>query len=892
MNTNIASRASDFIQSIGVCAHIDDSSSSYATSPVAQQMAYLGISNMRVEAPYANLSTYTALGKAGIKFDVISSTTNLQQQIGFLNSISSYVAFAEGPNEVNTSPVSYQGLSGAAAAIAYQKDFYAAVHADPLLKGVAVLPFSLSVGGSLTGFGNVSAYADYGNVHGYAGQGVPPYYMLGYAVSSVTTTPGKQTIMTETGSYTLADGNSGVTQDVQAKWGMDTLLENSANGVAKTYLYQLEDNYNNPTSDLENHYGLYTTGGAPKQEAVDLHNLTTILADKGAAAASFAPATLSYNITGLNPNYGFSKLFAKSDGSFDIALWSEPQFYNATTGVTSAVTPSQVTISLGAAYNISVFDPVTGVTAVSNSANANSVRVSLATDPLIIQVTAATVASSGPPPVPTPTPVPAPTPSPVIFGAGPDSLALSISEDAYQGDAQYTVTIDNQAIGGVFTAAASHGAGLSQQVTLKGAWGNGPHSVGVTFLNDLYGGTAQTDRNLYVDQAAYDGQAASGAPAALMGASTVNFGVTATVAPPPPAPSPVIFGAGPDSLALSISEDAYQGDAQYTVTIDNQAIGGVFTAAASHGAGLSQQVTLKGAWGNGPHSVGVTFLNDLYGGTAQTDRNLYVDQAAYDGQAASGAPAALMGASTVNFGVTATVAPPPPAPSPVIFGAGPDSLALSISEDAYQGDAQYTVTIDNQTIGGVFTAGASHGAGLTQQVTLNGTWGSGPHSVGITFLNDLYAGTAQTDRNLYVDQAAYDGRAAAGAPAALLGSGTVNFGVAAGPPPNTVAIHLAEDAWQGDAQYSVAIDGNTVQPNGTVTASNAQGQSQVVNFQTILSAGQHDVAVSFLNDAYGGTAATDRNLYVTGIDLKGSPIAGATASLFSAGTVHFPITVS
>ncbi len=139
MNTNIASRASDFIQSIGVCAHIDDSSSSYATSPVAQQMAYLGISNMRVEAPYANLSTYTALGKAGIKFDVISSTTNLQQQIGFLNSISSYVAFAEGPNEVNTSPVSYQGLSGAAAAIAYQKDFYAAVHADPLLKGVAVL---------------------------------------------------------------------------------------------------------------------------------------------------------------------------------------------------------------------------------------------------------------------------------------------------------------------------------------------------------------------------------------------------------------------------------------------------------------------------------------------------------------------------------------------------------------------------------------------------------------------------------------------------------------------------------------------------------------------------------------------------------------------------------
>jgi len=56
-----------------------------------------------------------------------------------------------------------------------------------------------------------------------------------------------------------------------------------------------------------------------------------------------------------------------------------------------------------------------------------------------------------------------------------------------------------------------------------------------------------------------------------------------------------------------------------------------------------------------------------------------------------------------------------------------------------------------------------------------------------------------------------------------------------------------------------------------------------------MAAGTHDVAVSFLNDAYGGTSATDRNLYVDAIDANGAAAPGATAALFSAGTQHFSI---
>ena len=102
---------------------------------------------------------------------------------------------------------------------------------------------------------------------------------------------------------------------------------------------------------------------------------------------------------------------------------------------------------------------------------------------------------------------------------------------------------------------------------------------------------------------------------------------------------------------------------------------------------------------------------------------------------------------------------------------------------------------------------------------------------------------------------------------------------------------LAEDAYQGDAQYAISVDGKPG-PSGTVTASNAQGQTQTVDLSQTLAPGNHDIAVSFLNDAYGGSSDTDRNLYVKGVELNGAPLPGASFTLYSNGTQHisFPTT--
>lgn len=238
------------------------------------------------------------------------------------------------------------------------------------------------------------------------------------------------------------------------------------------------------------------------------------------------------------------------------------------------------------------------------------------------------------------------------IGQGSDSLLLKISQDAYQGNAQYTVSVDGRQIGGTLTADSSHSSGQSDAITVKGSFGTGTHAVTVNFVNDAYGGSAETDRNLYVDGVTFNGNTVANA---LMsnGSTDFSFGDHATTqqpAPPPASsPSSQTIGSGADSLILKISQDAYQGDAQYTVKVDGKQIGSTLTAGASHSAGQDDAITVKGDFGTGSHTVIVEFLNDAYGGSQDTDRNLYVDAISLNGKSVANGSASLMSAGPADF---------------------------------------------------------------------------------------------------------------------------------------------------------------------------------------------------------------------------------------------------
>jgi hypothetical protein len=195
-----------------------------------------------------------------------------------------------------------------------------------------------------------------------------------------------------------------------------------------------------------------------------------------------------------------------------------------------------------------------------------------------------------------------------------------------------------------------------------GSFAPGQHTVAVNFLNDLYGGTATTDRNLYVEAASYDGVAVAGGQPLLALLSTEGkaFTVNDTTAigtPPPPAGSDIALaaiGSGSDTLKLRITQDAYLGNALFTVSIDGQQIGGTQTVSASalHGSNTANTLDVLGNFAPGQHTVGINFLNDAWGGTPDTDRNLYVEAASYDGAAIAGGPPLLTLLSTESRAFT------------------------------------------------------------------------------------------------------------------------------------------------------------------------------------------------------------------------------------------------
>ncbi|MBL6458882.1 family 16 glycosylhydrolase [Belnapia sp. T6] len=242
------------------------------------------------------------------------------------------------------------------------------------------------------------------------------------------------------------------------------------------------------------------------------------------------------------------------------------------------------------------------------------------------------------------------------IGTGTDRFVIKLSEDAYNGDAQYTVSVDGKQIGGTLTAHASHALGQSDTLTLLGNWGSAAHKVTVSFLNDSYGGSAATDRNLHVDAVSYNGKAQAGGKFDLLANGSHDVAIAATVVSH--APSSTTVGTGADSLVIKLSEDAYNGDAQYTVSVDGKQVGGTLTASALHSSGQSDTLTLHGNWGAGAHTVTVTFLNDLYGGSSATDRNLHVDAISYNGKAQAGGSFDLLSNGSHDFAIASTVTPP------------------------------------------------------------------------------------------------------------------------------------------------------------------------------------------------------------------------------------------
>ena len=342
----------------------------------------------------------------------------------------------------------------------------------------------------------------------------------------------------------------------------------------------------------------------------------------------------------------------------------------------------------------------------------------------------------------------------------------------------------------------------------------------------------------------------------------------------------VTVGSGSDQLVLSISEDAYAngdgtsdtaGDAAFTVSIDGKQLAGTFFAKALNLTGAAQSFLFNGDWAPGAHTVAVKFLNDAWGGTTTTDRNLYVKDITYDG-ADTKLSASLMSNGTQNFSVTDSTAVPAAA-----IGGGSDTLVVKVSEDAYLGNAQFTVSVDGKQQGGTFTCTTLHSSGASQSFTFKGDFGSGNHTVAVNFLNDAYGGSASTDRNLYVNDVVYNGTDT-GKTATLLSNGAATFAVSGGTTPS-----VAETADHGSLQQNLSQLGTyTVGSDKFVlTSGNVASVALGTGTAQLRFLGAQSIALTGGSGQTTVTADTGCNTFVAGagnLDVTGG--AGKDAYVF------------
>ncbi|MFD1676505.1 hypothetical protein [Alicyclobacillus fodiniaquatilis] len=414
-----AVKVSDFLNSLGVNTHIGQGVDN--ASQTATALNYLGIHHTREDANPDYVQDWIQLHKqSGDTIDLladggasVSSNIEIADQLRKAGALLD----VEGPNEPNNQPVTYDGQTSNSSTflpVAYfQRDLYSAVHSDPLLKGIPVFASSEAGGsepdnvglqyltipnGANTLMPAGTKYADYANTHTYvmghvgslidnmawnasdptlnsSWDGLYVEYgqtwnggFSGYSDQQLKTLP---RVMTETGWNTQGSGSLSEAQ--QGDVLMDVYLSNFARGWKYTFLYMLRDD------PVQGYWGLVDTNYQPKPSGVDMHNLTTILADKGTkgqAGSKKAPGQLDYSIPN-EPSTVHDLLMQKSNGEFYLAVWDE-----------QASGSSSVTVNLAKASNdVEIYNPTTGTSPVQTLHHTKAIDLTLSGyEPLIIKL--------------------------------------------------------------------------------------------------------------------------------------------------------------------------------------------------------------------------------------------------------------------------------------------------------------------------------------------------------------------------------------------------------------------------------------------------------------------------------------------------------------------------
>jgi hypothetical protein len=415
--------AADFLNSIGTQSAISVRGENLQKTLDCAR--YLGIRWLRggIEGDVPIQQFIDLHNQAGLRFSwgLGSGGANLPKLIETARQVAAggaLLAF-EGPNEPNNWGITYDGQAGGrnlswAPVAKLMSDLYKAVKSDPVLKNYPVwsitengaetdnvgLQFLTIPPGADTVMPPGTKYADYANVHNYVYHPNAPglednktwkasdpgpackvdglygeygvtwaRHYPGYSEAALAKLP---RVTTETGL--TIDGP--ITEEIHGLNLLSLYLDQFKRGWSYTAVYLLRDRVDEGGNQK---FGFYRPDYTPRKAAVYLHNLTTVLADRGAVSH---PGKLNYAIP-EEPETVHDMLLQKSDGTFALIVWDE-QLQGT----------SRVTVQLGGTVAaVRVYDPTIGTTPVQTHSKTSSLTLTLSDHPMVIMIPASANAS-------------------------------------------------------------------------------------------------------------------------------------------------------------------------------------------------------------------------------------------------------------------------------------------------------------------------------------------------------------------------------------------------------------------------------------------------------------------------------------------------------------------
>jgi hypothetical protein len=395
--------ADAFIDTLGVGIHLTYMDTAYAdVRNVYDDLKWLGIHHVRDYPPGDKppFSTYVFLAQLGIKFNVLTNP-DFAWSIGAaarLNAaVPGSVVALEGSNEIDNWPVSYHGLTGAAAGLAQQREIYERVRATPKLAGVSVY--------DLTGFDtrkveSRAGSANYANQHVYPQNGEQPTYnsngdrWMPAAIDAVKKYQ-LPMVITEFGYFSMPQSGwymIGVDEPTQAKGILNGYMDAAAAGVKRTYVYELLDQKPDPQNKSgEMHFGLFRIDNSPKPVAHAIRNLTSVLNAGKTRRANTAAArgTLAYTLSDM-PVSANSLLLQKKDGRFVLALWNETPIWDRAIGKPVVSPPARVGVDFGMkASRVDLYDPLVSATPSASHRDVSQLSVEVPDHVILLEITPA-----------------------------------------------------------------------------------------------------------------------------------------------------------------------------------------------------------------------------------------------------------------------------------------------------------------------------------------------------------------------------------------------------------------------------------------------------------------------------------------------------------------------